>query len=33
VTCDAGDAERVTLTRRELEALIDEAIQKDRARG
>ena len=33
VTCDAGDAERITLTRRELEALIDEAVQKDRARG
>jgi L-fuculose-phosphate aldolase len=32
VTCDAGDAERVTLTRRELETLIDEAVQKDRTR-
>jgi L-fuculose-phosphate aldolase len=26
------DADRVTLTRRELEALVDEAVQKDRAR-
>ena len=27
-----GETERVTLTRRELETLIDEAVQKDRAR-
>jgi L-fuculose-phosphate aldolase len=32
VTCDSGDTERVTLTRRELETLIDEAVQKDRSR-
>lgn len=32
VTCDASETERVTLTRRELETLIDEAVQKDRAR-
>ena len=32
VTAGADDAERVTLTRRELETLIDEAIQKDRSR-
>ena len=29
---DGGEAERVTLTRRELESLIDEAIRRDRAR-
>jgi hypothetical protein len=27
----AGEKERITLTRRELEALVDEAIKKDRA--
>jgi L-fuculose-phosphate aldolase len=32
VTCDAAETECVTLTRRELETLIDEAVQKDRAR-
>ena len=32
VTSDAGDTERVTLTRRELDTLIDEAVQKDRTR-
>ena len=32
VTADAADAERISLTRRELEALIEEAVQKDRAR-
>lgn len=32
VTCDASDTERVTLTRRELDTLIDEAVQKDRTR-
>jgi L-fuculose-phosphate aldolase len=32
VTSDAGETERVTLTRRELEALVDEAVQKDRMR-
>jgi L-fuculose-phosphate aldolase len=32
VTCDAPETECVTLTRRELETLIDEAVQKDRAR-
>ena len=32
VTSDAADAERITLTRRELETLIDEAIQKERSR-
>lgn len=32
VTCDTGDTERVTLTRRELDTLIDEAVQKDRTR-
>lgn len=32
VTCDASDTERVTLTRRELDMLIDEAVQKDRTR-
>jgi L-fuculose-phosphate aldolase len=32
VTSDSPEAERVTLTRRELEALVDEAVQKDRAR-
>jgi L-fuculose-phosphate aldolase len=32
VTSDARDTERISLTRRELEALVDEAVQKDRAR-
>jgi L-fuculose-phosphate aldolase len=32
VTSDAADSERITLTRRELETLIDEAIQKERSR-
>jgi L-fuculose-phosphate aldolase len=32
VTSDAAETERVTLTRRELEALVDEAVQKDRMR-
>ncbi len=32
VTSDAGETERVMLTRRELEALVDEAVQKDRMR-
>jgi L-fuculose-phosphate aldolase len=32
VTAEAADTERITLTRRELEALVDEAVQKDRAR-
>jgi L-fuculose-phosphate aldolase len=32
VTSDTSETERVTLTRRELEALVDEAVQKDRAR-
>ena len=32
VTCDSAETERVTLTRRELDVLIDEAVQKDRAR-
>lgn len=32
VTREGGDAESVTLTRRELDSLIDEAVQKDRAR-
>ncbi|MGH9692365.1 MAG: class II aldolase/adducin family protein [Candidatus Acidiferrales bacterium] len=32
VTADAGGTERVTLTRRELDVLLDEAIQKDRSR-
>jgi hypothetical protein len=32
VTSDSPETERVTLTRRELEALVDEAVQKDRAR-
>ena len=32
VTSDASDTERVTLTRRELDMLIDEAVQKDRTR-
>jgi L-fuculose-phosphate aldolase len=32
VTCDSSDTERVTLTRRELEILIDEAVQNDRSR-
>jgi len=31
-TSDASGAERITLTRRELESLIDEAIQKERSR-
>ena len=29
---DAGEAERVTLTRRELDSLVDEAVRRDRAR-
>lgn len=32
VTAEGADAERITLTRRELETLIDEAIQKERSR-
>ena len=32
VTSEASGAERITLTRRELETLIDEAIQKERSR-
>jgi L-fuculose-phosphate aldolase len=32
VTSDAAGEERITLTRRELETLIDEAIQKERSR-
>jgi L-fuculose-phosphate aldolase len=32
VTCDSAETERVTLTRRELDLLIDEAVQKDRSR-
>jgi L-fuculose-phosphate aldolase len=32
VTAAPGEPERVTLTRRELDALIDEAVQKDRQR-
>ncbi len=32
VTADNADAERITLTRRELETLVDEAVQKERAR-
>jgi L-fuculose-phosphate aldolase len=32
VTADNADAEKITLTRRELEALVDEAVQKERAR-
>ena len=32
VTCDSAETERVTVTRRELDVLIDEAVQKDRAR-
>jgi L-fuculose-phosphate aldolase len=32
VTCDSPETERVTFTRRELDMLIDEAVQKDRAR-
>lgn len=32
VTSDAGETEHVMLTRRELEALVDEAVQKDRMR-
>jgi len=32
VTAARGEPERVTLTRRELDALIDEAVQKDRQR-
>jgi L-fuculose-phosphate aldolase len=32
VTSDAAESERITLTRRELEALVDEAVQKDRIR-
>jgi L-fuculose-phosphate aldolase len=31
VTSDAVEAERITLTRQELESLVDEAVQKDRA--
>jgi len=30
ITSDCADTERITLTRRELEALVDEAIRKDR---
>lgn len=32
VTSDAGETERITLTRRELDSLVEEAIQKDRLR-
>ena len=34
VTCDSGETagDHVTLTRSELDALIDEAVRKDRAR-
>jgi hypothetical protein len=32
VTSESSETERVTLTRRELEALVDEAVQKDRLR-
>ena len=32
VTSDAEETERITLTRRELETLVEEAVQKDRAR-
>jgi L-fuculose-phosphate aldolase len=32
VTSESAETERVTLTRRELEALVDEAVQKDRLR-
>jgi len=32
VTSDTPETERITLTRRELEAVVDEAVQKDRAR-
>ncbi|MGB0034208.1 MAG: class II aldolase/adducin family protein [Candidatus Acidiferrales bacterium] len=32
VTSEAPETERITLTRRDLEALVDEAVQKDRAR-
>ncbi len=32
VTADNADAEKITLTRRELETLVDEAVQKERAR-
>ncbi|MFZ0409988.1 MAG: class II aldolase/adducin family protein [Candidatus Acidiferrales bacterium] len=31
-TSDAPEGEQITLTRRDLEALVDEAVQKDRAR-
>lgn len=33
VTSDSAEADRVTLTRRELEALVEEAVKNDRARG
>ena len=32
VTADSADAERITLTRRELESIVDEAVQKERSR-
>jgi len=32
VTCDANDTERITLTRQELDALIDEALRNQRSR-
>ena len=32
VTSDTAETERITLTRRELEALVEEAVQKDRSR-
>jgi len=32
VTSETREPERVTLTRQELETLIDEAVQKDRSR-
>jgi len=32
VTSDSEETERITLTRRELETLVEEAVQKDRAR-
>jgi hypothetical protein len=31
VTADAGDTDRVTISRRELETLVEEAVRQDRA--
>ena len=33
VTAEAAEPDRITLTRRELEALVDEAVRNDRGRG